>query len=397
MADWSELFDEGLEVLAPVSDEQISTVPAKRGVVLLAGENDEPIVMLTAADMRSRTRNRLAERTDADLAIPQKRPDLRQITRKVYYRRCESRFETDWRFLELSQRVWPTRYVKMLSWKPAWFVHIHLPDAYPYFQRTRDVYAKPGEYLGPFLSSRDADAFIEALQESFDLCRSITCLRRAPNGPRCAYAEMGRCVSPSDGTISMDEYRVILASALAFAAGDREPLREKLTAEMKASAKALDFERAGSLKTRLERLAIFEKDCYRFVRPADQFGYILVHRGAGRREARAFLAWRGQIVYAGALRWPSQADELQGVLDRMRERSADKPNGDEAGQLRMGLVARTLFAAPETASADRRGLVVQWNDALTAASLATAMEEYRDELGLSTAVGTAEEQKESTD
>jgi excinuclease UvrABC nuclease subunit len=393
MAKWSELFDEGLEVLAPVSDEQISAVPAKRGVVLLAGKNDEPIVMLTAADMRARTRNRLAERTDEDLAIPQKRPDLRQITGKVYYRRCESRFETDWCFLELSRRIWPTRYEKMLSWKPAWFVHIHLDDAYPYFQRTRDVFAGPGSYLGPFANARDADAFIESLQESFDLCRSITCLRRAPNGPRCAYAEMGRCVSPADGTISMDEYREILAGALAFAAGDRQPLRNALRERMKSAAAAQEYERAGSLKTRLERLHVFDRECFSHVQPADDFRYVLVQRGVGKREARAFLAWRGEIVYAGALHWPTKSDELQGVLesmDRIKTLAAAETICDDHGRLRMGLVARMLFENPA-----RRGAALRWDDASSVEALGEAIEANRDELGLSTSVDQTKETRET--
>ncbi|MBN1942329.1 MAG: hypothetical protein JW849_03445 [Phycisphaerae bacterium] len=378
MADWSELFDEGLEVQSPVSDEQIRVVPAKRGVVLLAGENDEPIVMLTAADLRARTRNRLAERTNADLPVPRKSPDLRRITRRVYYRRCESLFETDWWFLEIARQIWPGRYAKMVSWKPPWFIHIHLADAYPHFQRTREVFARPGCYLGPFAAARDAEAFIEALQESFDLCRSITCLRRAPNGPRCAYAEMGRCVSPADGTISMDAYREILAGALAFAAGDRAGLRETLTSRMKAAAVALDFERAGTLKARRERLETFEQERFAHVRPAEQFAHVLVQRGASRREVRAFLSRQGEMVPLGPLAWPWKKDELEGVLSGMKTLSSDASNCDNHSRLRMGLVARSLFAGPR-----RGGLVLWWNEELTAQALGEAMENHHDDLGLS--------------
>ncbi|MBN1555026.1 MAG: hypothetical protein JXA11_09785 [Phycisphaerae bacterium] len=388
MDNWSELFDEGLDVRTPVSDEQIAAVPAKRGVVLLAGENNEPIVMLTAADMRARTRNRLAERTDEDLPVPSKRPDLRRITRRVFYRRCGSHFETDLWFLEIAHILWPKRHAKMISWKAPWFIHIHLEDAYPYFQRTREVYARPGSYLGPFADAKGAESFIEGLQESFDLCRSITCLRRAPNGPRCAYAEMGRCVSPADGTISMDAYREILAEALAFAGGDRATLRDKLTSRMKSAAEARDYERAGSFKARLERLSLFERECFREVHPADEFGYILVHRGGSRREARVFLVWRGDIVPAGAIQWPLQENELQGVLDRMKILTARTPPCDDFGRLRMGLITRSLFADPP-----RGGVAVRWCANLTPETLGEIVQTRRDDLGLSAAV----EKKQSAD
>ena len=58
---WTKQFDACLEVHPPVSNEQLAQIPAKRGVVLLVGQNAVPIVMITAASMRNRTKTRLAE------------------------------------------------------------------------------------------------------------------------------------------------------------------------------------------------------------------------------------------------------------------------------------------------------------------------------------------------
>ena len=65
MAEWSGIFDKRLEVVPPVADEAFADVPAKRGVLLLAADQDRPITLITAANLRARLRTRLAE-DDAD-------------------------------------------------------------------------------------------------------------------------------------------------------------------------------------------------------------------------------------------------------------------------------------------------------------------------------------------
>ncbi len=385
MAEWTEWFDAHLEVAPPVADAQLASIPTKRGVVLLTAEDDAPIVLLTATDLRARTRRRLAEPGD-DLPSRRKTPDLRRITRHIFYRRCESRFETDWQFLELARRVWPKRYATMISWKPPWFVHIDLAEAYPHVRRTREVFARSGRYLGPFVAARDAEAFIKALQDAFDLCRSLNCLRRSPNGPRCAYAEMGRCVSPADGTISMDGYRDVLAKAWAFAAGDREPIRTHWAEQMTQFARRQRYEQAAACKTRLDRLGRFEEDRFRYVVPAERFGFVLIQRGAGRREIRAFLSRRGWIESAAPLAFPLQTSSLQAVIKRMVRLSGHDVECDPLGRLRMGLVARTLFAGDDT----RRGIVLPWREGLSASDLAEAIEANQSALGLSRLGATKE-------
>ncbi|MCD4825187.1 MAG: hypothetical protein K8S55_11310 [Phycisphaerae bacterium] len=377
MTDWTSLFDARFDVTPPVAEEQLVQVPAKRGVVLLAGGDNEPIVMLTAADMRSRTRIRLANPREDQSTTRSRSPDLREITRGIYYCRCESHFETDWRFLELARQVWPGRYKSMVGWKPPWFIHLDTAESYPHFSRSREVFGHGGQYLGPFAGGRDADKFIDVLADAFNLCRSISCLRNAPNGPRCAYAEMNRCCSPADGTISMDEYRLILQKAVDFAAGRRDELPKQLRGEMADAAAALKFELAGSIKTRLERLGFFDGRQYHHVVPAERFSYILAQPGDGVHELRLFFVHRGEICYGGAVKYPLEPDTLNPPLKAMRRFAKSDLPVDEVGLLRMGLAARTLFA-PEA----RRGLVLNWREDTTAEELAAFIEAGHEALGV---------------
>jgi len=217
-SDLAGMFEGRLDVAAPLSDQQLREIPTKRGVFLLTADDDRPILLATAASIRSRVRGRLDEK---DPEHSSRSADLRTITRAVHWKLAGGRFETDWRYLEIARAIWPKSYAKLLSWKPPWFVHVDPAEPYPHLRRTRDIFAGPGRNVGPFETTRSAEKFIEIVQDAFDLCRDIQCLRRSPNAPRCSYGQMGRCLSPCDGTIGMDAYRRQVARAADFAAGLR--------------------------------------------------------------------------------------------------------------------------------------------------------------------------------
>ena len=53
---WKELFDGGVAIAAPPGLEELAGIPAKRGVFLLEGPAETPILLATAANIRSRMR-----------------------------------------------------------------------------------------------------------------------------------------------------------------------------------------------------------------------------------------------------------------------------------------------------------------------------------------------------
>ena len=373
MVPWIDLFDGRLDVHPPLAEEQMAAIPARRGAVALLGEHDEPIVLLTAADIRSRLRARLQQPTQEER---KKTADLRQITRTILWKLAGGHFEADLHFLELSQAIWPEGYGRMLAWKWAWFVHVDPQAKFPHFVRTRDVLGSPGQYVGPFGDGRSAERLIQAVQDAFDLCRDYNCLRQAPRGPRCAYAQMGRCLSPADGGISMEDYREVIARAAQFAAGDRQPCRQELQARMKIAAAALRFEEAAECKSRLERLAEFDKPYFAHVARAEQFQFILVQAG-GSRAAKVFLVDRGAVKAADGLDYPLKAPQLDKLLKDMAGFAAAPKEIGAAERWRIGLVAHYLFGGIQ-----RRGLIIRWSESTTARQLSEAIESSAEGLKL---------------
>ena len=370
---WKELFDGGVAIAAPLGPEELASIPAKRGVFLLEGPAETPILLATAANIRSRMRHRLAPPDEK----PSKRVDLREVAAHLRWKLAHSHFETDWQFLELARAIYPDTYAALLSFQPAWFVHIHPADACPWFRRTKEVFAASGQYFGPFRDKHAAQRFIEVIQDVFDLCRCEQVLRQAPTGTPCVYAQMGRCSVPCAGGITMDEYRAIVAGACRCAAGDREGFRSELLDEMSRLAERRQYEQAADCKARLARLGELDSQKYQHAAPAGQFAYLLVQRGPRRGKANTFFVDRGAIRRGPILDYPLAPEQLEAALAQMRAFVAEPRRPGRVEREGIGLVTHYLFTAKE-----RRGLSVHYGADLTAGRFAEAISSAAEELTL---------------
>jgi len=244
-------------------------------------------------------------------------------------------------------------------------------------------------HFGPFPSGLAAQRYLDALADAFRLCRDVRCLRQAPNGRRCSYGQMNKCLCACDGTTSSADYRAVVVRAAEFVAGDRAATLDQFQREMKQAAGELQFERASLLKGRLARLAELEAQDYAFVAPAEEFRFLLVQRGEGRRKLNAFVAGAGAIRSAGTIDFPIKKEQIEKLAERANSRGEGREAGAAARMLpledsrkhgtpgagsrggnpspdkwAMGLVAHYLFAAPR-----RRGLILSLRAGLAAEAL----------------------------
>src|SRR5207244_13517095 len=133
----------------------------------------------------------------------------REVVRKIYWKRVDSGFEADWVYYEAARQLFPDSYRGMVGFRPACFIHVNPETNFPRYTKTIDL-AKRGELLGPIEDKHAAGTLIELVEDAFDLCRYYNILVQAPHGRACAYKEMGKCPAPCDGSIDMDQYRLMI-------------------------------------------------------------------------------------------------------------------------------------------------------------------------------------------
>ncbi len=108
-----------------------------------------------------------------------------------------------------------------------------------------------GQYLGPFSSRRVAEQALAALHETFPIRQ---CSGRMPRRPRmspCALAEMGRCLSPCNQSITPETYAVTVARLDSALRTSPAPVLGRVGRRIDALAAAERFEDAARQRDRL--------------------------------------------------------------------------------------------------------------------------------------------------
>lgn len=369
----SGLFDGLVELGGPDMADRLEQAPAKRGVLALLGQDGQPILLLTAADLRARLKGRLRQAGDDQPRT--KMPDLKAVTARVGWKLAFSHFQADLHFLQLARRLWGDSYADLLAWKPPRFVHCDARQEFPRLARVEE-FSQPGVYLGPFQSAAATDRFIEVLVDAFDLCRDPRILVRAPRGEPCVYGELGRCLRVCDGKAPLDQYRQAVRRAVDYAAGRREEYRHELAERMRQAAAKLDFEQAAAMKSRLERLGELDSAALRHVGTLERFRYILIQPGPKRSCALSFLATPHDCQAGPELDYPPAQRQLQDLLERMDRLGREAP-GRACDPWLMGLVSHYLFSSPQ-----RAGLIVRREPGLGSSELSELIEQSADRLRL---------------
>ena len=352
------------------------SVPAKPAVCLLVAGDGRPVQLLSVRDLRYCVRRRLGP-PEAD-APPSRRVDYRQVVRSVRWRRVDSAFEADVAYLLAARAAFPQTYRATAGLRPAWFVHVNPETTFPRYTKTNDLSFSTGTYFGPLETRTDAAKLVELVEDAFDLCRFYSILVQAPDGPACAYKEMGKCPAPCDGSISMDSYREAVrwsAESLADPAGPLASVRADVDQRMRDAASALAFESAGRAKKYAAELAAIGDRKYRHVRPVGAFRFVAVQPGPREGTAKVFVVTPGGVSEVAGL----IGDPGRGASELLREilAAGADDGGDRDAEL-IGVVSQHLFGAKPAGAFLRldevreRSLGAAYRELLQRPSVATA-------------------------
>jgi excinuclease UvrABC nuclease subunit len=257
------------------------------------------------------------------------RADLAQVVRAVRWRGTATAFENRWWYYRLARALHPDRYRRLISFGPAWFLHVDWNAPFPEIEATDEIWRRAGQFVGPFPTRQDCQAALTGLRDLFDVCRYPEQVHRAPHGRRCAYADMGRCDAPCDGSVPLAAMIQRTRQAWTFARDGVDSWLAEAERRMLQAAAERRFEMAGQIKQQIGFAHKWRTQWSQRARAESELRFVLALPATRRRAWRLFVFRAGDLeegplvarkrfredaaaFLAGAL--PRQAESLDPIV-----------------------------------------------------------------------------------
>ena len=313
------------------AEEFFESLPARPAVVLIQPHQaltGARTLLLRTADLRRRMRLLLRE-PEAN----SKRLNLREYAAGIRFRLTGSRFEQALVHWQQARILWPGNYRERLHLYLPAFVKLNLANPYPRAYITRRL-GPSGLYLGPFVTRRAAESFLEPWLDLFRIRRCQIKIRRDPAFPGCIYSEMKMCLAPCFGGCTSEEYGDEVSRAAAFLRTSGSSLTDALATERELASTQLNFEHASTLHKRLEKVQELRRALPELVGPIEQLRAVIVARAAAEDAIAVFTVRGGRIADPFVLRFgelagqPRSAEQI--LRDLLEPATPSEDEGDPA-------------------------------------------------------------------
>lgn len=134
------------------------------------------------------------------------------------------------------------------------FLCVSTSEDFPMVFLTRKVKDNGDRYFGPFTDVKAARESLELIHRIFPIRKTKLKLPLAKPQRPCLNFHMGRCLGPCQGNISKETYSELVDEILSFLEGKKERLVSGLKTAMIQASEKMEYERAGFLKTRIEKI-----------------------------------------------------------------------------------------------------------------------------------------------
>ena len=150
--------------------------------------------------------------------------------------------------------------IRLVDDKSYPYLAVTVGDEWPRATVMRGARRKETRYFGPYAHAYAIRETLDLLLRSFPIrtCSDAKLRRHQLLGRPCLLYHIERCSGPCVGAVEPEEYGRLVSELMAFLDGDTKPVVDRLEAEMREAAGALEFERAARLRDRLAtvRLAV---------------------------------------------------------------------------------------------------------------------------------------------
>ncbi len=269
-------------------------LPHAPGVYVFHDQAGRPLYIGTSRDLRSRVRSYFtASETRSRMG------EMVGVAAGVEGIVCATVLEAQVRELRLIAKHKP-RYNRR-SRHPERGVWVKLTvEPWPRLSLVRQVLDDGACYVGPFSARRIAERAVDALHDTFSIRQCSGRLPRHPTKVACALAEMGRCMSPCDGSADPEAYATQVQEVRACLVADPAPVLGALSRAMSSLSEQQRYEDAAR---RRERLSAFVRGTARSQRVSALTGcpQVVAARDVGAGAWEVHVLRFGRLAAAGVL------------------------------------------------------------------------------------------------
>ena len=246
--DWSDLEGKYSVTLA----QKLNTLPTSPGCYLMKNAHNVVIYVGKAKALRNRVRQYFQKNADHTRRVQRMVGEIRDLE----WIATDSEIEALILESNLIKKHHPTYNVRLRDDKSYPYIAVTLSDEWPrvvYMRKLRMQRREKDKYFGPYTDT-------EAVKETLRLIRrvfGVPCGYKEPSqsrGKACMYYHIGQCTGVCVGKVSREEYAAVIDDVMAFLAGKREELVDKLLAQMERASEELLFEKAAKLRNQVQAL-----------------------------------------------------------------------------------------------------------------------------------------------
>ncbi|WP_036493112.1 MULTISPECIES: DEDD exonuclease domain-containing protein [Nocardioides] len=274
-------------------------LPHAPGVYLFRDDRARVLYVGTSKDLRSRVRTYFtASETRTRMG------EMVGLAESVSTITCATPLEAEVRELRLIAEHKPKYNRRSRFPEKMHFVKL-TREPWPRLSLVRRVLDDDADYLGPFSSKKSADKCLAALHETFPVRQCSDHIGVNPSRTPCVLAEMGRCLSPCDGSADPTTYAAVVRQLRDTLLHRPDEVVDAIQRRMTALADLDRFEEAGVHR---DRLATFVRAAARTQRLSALTGCPEVVAARREDDGRwaVHIVRHGRLVAAGVI--PSGAD-----------------------------------------------------------------------------------------
>ncbi|MCD4534678.1 DEDD exonuclease domain-containing protein [Nocardioides sp. cx-169] len=220
-------------------------LPHSPGVYLFKDEHARVLYIGTSRDVRTRVRSYFtASETRSRMG------EMVRLAATVQAIECATPLEAEVRELRLIAEHKPSYNRRSRFPEKVTFVKL-TREPWPRLSLVKRVLDDDADYLGPFGSRKLAEKCLAALHDTFPVRQCSDRFGRTPSRSACVLAELGRCLSPCDGSVDQHTYAAVVRQLQETLLRRPDEVVDLVNERMATLAADQRFEEAGVHRDRL--------------------------------------------------------------------------------------------------------------------------------------------------